>query len=35
MTYTIAECTANKLLMTERGNVRNTRSFTSKINLWN
>jgi len=23
MTYTIAECTVNKLLMTDRGNVRN------------
>ena len=31
MTYTIAECTVNKLLMmTDRGTVRNTQSFMTK-----
>ena len=30
MTYTIAECTANKLLMTDRGTVRNVQSFMPK-----
>jgi len=29
-TYTIAECTVNKLLMMDRGTVRNMWSFTTK-----
>jgi len=32
MTYTIAECTANKLLMMDRRTVRNV-EFHAKINL--
>jgi len=35
MTYTIAECTVNKLLMMDRGIVRNMYSLMRKINLWN
>jgi len=31
MTYTIAECTVNVLLMMDRGTVRNIQSFTPKI----
>jgi len=31
MTYTIAECTVNELLMVDRGTVRNIESFTPKI----
>jgi len=30
MTYTIAECTVNKLLMMDRGTVRNMYSFMPK-----
>jgi len=30
MTYTIAECTVNKLMMMDRRTVRNTQSFTTK-----
>jgi len=30
MTYTIAECTVNKLLMMDRGIVRNMQSFVTK-----
>jgi len=30
MTYTIAECTVNKLLMMDRGTVRNMYSFMTK-----
>jgi len=30
MTYTIAECTVNKLLMIDRGTVRNMYSFMSE-----
>jgi hypothetical protein len=30
MTYTMAECTANKLLMMDRGTVRNMKSFMPK-----
>jgi len=35
MTYTIAECTVNKLLMMDRGPVRNMWSFMLKIDSWN
>jgi len=31
MTYTIAECTVNELLMMDRGTVRNMQSWTPKI----
>jgi hypothetical protein len=31
MTYTIAECTVNKLLMMDRGTVRNMQSFMTKL----
>jgi len=31
MTYTIAECTVNKLLMLDRGTVQNMQSFMPKI----
>jgi len=34
MTYTIAECAMNKLLMTDRGTVQNV-AFHARINLWN
>jgi len=30
MTYTIVECTVNKLLMMDRGTVRNMQSFMTK-----
>ena len=30
MTYTIAECTVNKLLMTDKGTLRNMYSFMPK-----
>jgi hypothetical protein len=30
MTYTIAECTVSKLLMTDRGTVRNMQNFMRK-----
>jgi len=30
MTYIIVECTVNKLLMMDRGNVRNMLSFMAK-----
>jgi len=33
MTYTIAECTVNKLLMMARGTVRINVEFHAKINL--
>jgi len=33
MTYTIAECTVNELLMMDRGTFRNMQSFMPKINL--
>ena len=35
MTYTIAECTLNKLLVMDRRTVRNMQSFMTKINLRN
>ena len=31
MTHTIAECTVNKLLMMDRGTVRNMKSFMTKL----
>ena len=34
-TYTIAVCTVKKLLMMDRGTVRNMYSFNPKINLRN
>jgi len=33
MTYTIAECRVNELLMMDKGTVRNMQSFHAKINL--
>jgi len=30
MTYTIAECTVNKLLMMDKGTVRNMQNFMTK-----
>jgi len=35
MTYTIAECTVNELLMMDRGIVLKHVEFHAKINLWN
>jgi len=35
MTYTIAVCTVKKLLMVDRGTVRNMQNFIPKINLGN
>jgi len=35
MTHTIAECTVNKLLMTDRRNCPEHVEFHDKINLWN
>jgi hypothetical protein len=35
MTYTIAECTVNELLMMDRGAVRNIHRFIYEMNLRN
>ena len=35
MTYTIAECVVNKLLMMDRGTVRNMQCFIPKYESWN